>query len=169
MLEFILGRKTRMLVPVRNVAEILASHEQIYRKNAHLMDAPGEPSAAQTTRGRVEGWAANNGEAGIAYNRLRDAFQRGYGDRLFLVDFNTLTREPGPTMKKIWDFLEMDAPAHDFDHIQQLTLEDDTIYGYRGLHEIRPKVEPVADKALQILGPEMAARYANLDFWKRTP
>ncbi len=50
--------------------------------------------------------------------------------------------------------------------MQQITVEDDGLYGYYGMHDIRTQVNPVDDKASQILRREMAANYANFDAWK---
>ena len=38
-----------------------------------------------------------------------------------------------------------EAPfAHDYEHVEQLTFEDDYAYGFKDLHKIRAKVEPQA-------------------------
>ena len=39
-------------------------------------------------------------------------------------------------------FLGEEPFKHDFDHVEQLTFEDDYAHGFKDLHKIRAKVEP---------------------------
>jgi sulfotransferase len=166
LLEFILNGPAKIIIPVRSISEILASFEQVYRKSAHLHNTPGDFLSSQTTEGRVNHWISNRGEVGIAYNRIKDVFQRGYGDRLLLVEFDALTYSPESTMNQIWDFLKIDAPIHDFNNVIQLTKEDDSYTGYDGLHDIRSKVLPVPPKANRVLGEALSNKYKNVEFWR---
>jgi sulfotransferase len=43
---------------------------------------------------------------------------------------------------------------HDFNNVEQLTQEDDAVYGVFGDHKIRTKVEPLSKDYLDILGKE---------------
>ena len=70
-------------------------------------------------------------------------------------------------MNKLWDYLELDQPIHDFDNVKQITKEDDSIIGFTGLHDIRPKVEPIELRAKQVLGENLVKRFENLEFWKQ--
>lgn len=166
MLEFILEEKCKIIVPVRSISEILASFEKLYRKNAHINNVPGDFLSSQTTFGRVSHWASNKGELGIAYNRLMDVFNRGYGDRLLLVEYEMLTRHPEFTMSKIWEYLNIDPIIHDFDNVTQITHEDDLVIGIPGLHDIRSKVEPTSTKPEDILGLKITEQYKNSEFWR---
>lgn len=166
MAEAALGRPAKIIVPVRDVAEILASFECLYRKNAATSMVPGDFLASQTTEGRVRHWAGASGELGIAFNRLKDALLRGMSDRLLLVEFADLTRNPDHTMKRVWDFLEMPAPAHDFQNVQQATTEDDTVHGYAGMHTIKPVVTPAQPKARRILGDKLWREFSASEFWR---
>jgi hypothetical protein len=44
---------------------------------------------------------------------------------------------------------------HDFNNIPQTTREDDEIYGYEGLHTIRPSLEMKPSDAQQVLGKDV--------------
>jgi len=168
LLEYVLGKKAKIIVPVRSITEILASFEQLHRKNAHIANVPGDFLISQTTEGRVNHWLSNSGEVGIAYSRIKDAFQKGYNNRLMLVEFDELTQQPKLTMERIWEFLDIDAPAHDFNNITQITQEDDSVIGIHGLHDIRSKVEPIINKAYSILGNNIVNQYQNSEFWRFT-
>lgn len=166
MADFALQRDAKVIVPVRNLAEIVASFEALYRRNAATSNVPGDYLASQTVEGRAEHWTGAGGEVGIAYNRLKNAFQTGLANRLCLVDFEDLTHNPLETMRRVWDYLGMAMPEHDFDNVAQVTTEDDSVHGYAGMHDVRPSVAPVALRATQILGP-VAAKFAGAEFWKQ--
>jgi sulfotransferase len=51
--------------------------------------------------------------------------------------------------------LGVPAYKHDFDDVQQVTQEDDAVYGIYGDHAIRTKVEPVPSQAKGILGKDV--------------
>lgn len=165
--EFASGRKAKILVPVRSISQIVASMEKLHRKAAHKRGDQGDYFDAQTTEGRSQKLLAKDGVIGIAYNRLRDAYQRGLGDRLLLVEYETLTSEPKETMDAVWDFLGMKAPDHNFDDVKQVTTEDDSVHGL-DLHTIRPKVEPVADDSATILGEALVKSMEGAEFWRQT-
>lgn len=166
LLEFILQKQAKIIVPVRAITDILASFEQLYRTNAHLQNVPGDFLSSQTTEGRISHWASLNGEVGIAYNRLKDVLHRGYGNRLLLVEFEALTYDPHNTLNKIWEFLEMDPIEHDFNNVLQITHENDSVHGYPKLHDIRPQVKPVMSKATHILGDHLCNKFKNSEFWR---
>lgn len=166
MAEAALQAKVKIIVPVRDLTEILASFETLYRKNAALTNVPGEFLTSQSTPGRADHWAGLAGEVGIAYSRIRDAIQRGYRDRLHFVEFDDLTARPAATMNAVWDFLGMERPSHDFGNVVQATREDDAVHGYVGMHDIDPTVTARPHKALRVLGEQVVAKYKSSEFWR---
>ena len=103
----------------------------------------------------------NDQVVGISLNRLDDAVKRGLRDRLHLVDFNRLTTNPKQVLKEIYAFLGEEYFEHDFDNVEQVTMENDDIHGFLNLHTIRNKVEPVKSKAKEILGEEVFKIYSG--------
>lgn len=168
--EHILGRKVKVIVPVRKVVDILASFEKLWRKQSHEWQFPQEKTHYfewQTIEGRANIWMRNDQPVGIAYNRIRDAISRGLGDRLLFVEFDHLTEYPETTMKTIYDFLEEEYHPHDFDNVEQTTSENDDIHGIPGLHIIRPKVEPVKVNAKSVIGEDAYNKFYNAEFWRQ--
>lgn len=163
MIESITGKPAKIICPVRNMTEVLASFEKLYRKGSAL---GVNHSQFQNTEERVDHWASNLGEVGSAYNRLRDVFARGLQDRLCMVEYDSLVGNPEYTMKEIWKYLGMGCPDHDFDNVVNPTPEDDTVYGYVGLHDIRAKVAPNKYSAEEIIGSDMFQKYSNSEFWR---
>ena len=167
--EAILGRKAKILVPVRKITDILSSFENLYRKNAHDWQFPQEKTHFfewQTVEGRADIWMRNDQPVGIAYNRIRDAISRGYQDRLLFIEFEALTNAPDATMRDVYTFLEEDYYQHDFDYVEQVTQENDDIHGIPGLHIIRNKVEPLADRGDSLIGPTAYKKFDDAQFWR---
>lgn len=165
--EAILQRKVRILVPVRDLRDVLASFEKLFRKTPTHQQAQESSDYFlwQTTEGRCEIWCRANQPVGIAYNRIKDALRRGLADRLCFVDYQVLTTAPGETMRKIYDFLELPLFKHSFDAVEQVTWENDAIHQIPGLHDIRPKIEPQAPQWPGILGEELGKKYGGATIW----
>jgi sulfotransferase len=134
----------KVLVTVRDLRDVAASFERLYRKTAATGQLPQEASMAlkfKTALGRVEVFIDDGQPVGRAYNAIRDAVTRGWKDRMHFIDYEDLTRRPQQTMEKVYQFLEEDSHDHNFEHVKQTTIEDDFVYGFKDLHVIRPKVE----------------------------
>ena len=169
MLEFVLDKKCKIICPVRDLAEILASFEKLWRNTTAKTQWNFEKTDyfdAQTVEGRCAIWAHKDQPVGLAYNRVKDALQRGYSDRMHFVEFNDLTSYPERTLEGIYKFLNVANFKHDFDNVTQYTQEDDeNVHRIVGLHTIRPKVLPVPRSATETLG-EVAKKYRNLEVWR---
>ena len=169
MAEALLQRPVKVLVPVRDLRDILASFEMLWRQNNALRQ-PGAEAAHfhdyQTIEGRCETLLRPDQPVGIAYARLRDAVMRGFRDRLFFVHFEQLTTHPLQTMQAIYQFLGETSFPHDFENVTQVTAENDAVHGYPGLHTIRPKVEATPSRARQVLGPAFD-RYPGPYLWNQ--
>jgi sulfotransferase len=167
MAETLLGRKAKVLVPVRDLRDVLASYEKLYRRQSAVSQTAEEREFFvdfQTVAGRCAVWMRPEKPIGLAARRINDAVQRGFWDRMHFVHFEQLTRDPERTMRDIYEFLEEPYFRHDFEHVQQLTQEDDTVHGFEGMHVIRPRVEPAPSQWREILGKAGDA-YAGPYVW----
>lgn len=170
MIEQVLGHKVKILVPVRDMRNVVSSFEKLWRKNApysQLGQAREHYFEFQTVEGRVNLFLRPEQPVGLAYNRVVDALNRGFADRLFFVDFDDLTQNPGETMRQIYDFLGEPYFAHDFDNIKQVTVENDEVHGMRDLHKIRSKIAPVKSDWETVIGPQFAG-LESMNFWKKS-
>ena len=154
MLEGILPHPVKILVTVRNLADVMASWELRYRETSALGRVPvpqGVPVA--TVENRIKWYSASNHPIGAAFNVIKDAFARGHEDKMHVVEFEALTKTPKATMMGIYEFLGEDPFEHDFEHVEQITQEDDREHGFIGLHQVRTKVEPIPSCWREVLGP----------------
>lgn len=140
------GRQNvKVLITVRDLRDVLASFERLYRKTSALSQLAQESGTAlkfKTATGRVEVFADDGQPVGRAFNAIRDAVTRGWLDCMHFIEYEQLTRQPQQTLSGIYDFLGIESYAHNFNHVEQVTVEDDFVYGFKDLHIIRPKVEP---------------------------
>lgn len=144
--ELVGGRdQVKVLVTVRDLRDVVASFESLYRKTSALGQLPQEANMAlkfKTALGRAEVFIDDAQPVGRAYNAIRDAVTRGWKDRMHFIDYEDLTRRPKAVMQGIYRFLGEEPHEHDFEHVEQVTFEDDLVYGIKDLHVIRQKVEP---------------------------
>lgn len=168
MTEVVLEQPVKILVPVRDVRDVLASFEMLWRRHAAQGQISGEQEnyiQFQTIEGRTAYWMREDQPVGLAWNRIRDAVNRGFEDRLHFVPFDQLTKTPENTLREIYTFLDEPHFEHDFDHVEQVTQEDDRVFGFEGLHTIRSKVEPIAPRWPKVLG-DAAQQYESMNFWR---
>ncbi len=169
MAESLLGHKAKVLVPVRDIRDVLTSFEKLWRKESasgQISQERENYAKFQTVEGRCDIWLQPAQPVGIAYNRIKDALRRGYADRMYFVFFDELTTKPGEVMRGIYEFLGEPYFDHDFRNVEQSTHEDDFFHGFKDLHTIRNQVAPVATQWKEVLGP-FAEKYAKLNFWDK--
>jgi sulfotransferase len=97
----------------------------------------------KTAVGRLQIFIADGQPVGRAFNAVRDAVTRGWRNQMMFVEFEALTRQPKKTLAAAYAFLGLPAHKHDFDNVEQITHEDDSTHGFKDLHTIRQKVEPM--------------------------
>lgn len=145
LLEEIFEQPVRIIFPIRDVRAIAASFEKMHRKGASTRLAP--PDSAFVGMQSIDGRAGNvlspGGAAGMPIVRVRDALERGLADRLLFIRYSRLVGRPKETLDALHEALGFDRFDYDFDNVQQLTREDDTVHGMWDLHTIREgKVAP---------------------------
>jgi sulfotransferase len=156
----------KIVCMVRDLRDIFASMEKNYRKNPEKQDPILDWSQMQGTSvpKRIDIWAANP-PVGLAIERLSEIMRMGIDKNMLFVRFEDLCLYPEITMGKIYEYLELPYYAHDFDNIEQVTKEDDEVYGVFGDHTIRTKLEPVPSKANQLLGKDVTDWIYNNYRW----
>lgn len=146
----------KIIVMVRDLRDVFASMEKNYRKNPDKSNPILDWSTMQgtTVPKRIDLWAQSP-PVGMAIERLQELFRLGINSKVLFVKFEDLCMYPETEMVRIYDYLEIPYFKHDFDNIEQVTKEDDEVYGVFGDHTIRTKLEPVVSRAKNILGHEV--------------
>ena len=165
--ESFMGSKPRMICMVRDLRAILASMEKLFRRNPEIhsdLVNHGKMSGTTTAK-RVGIWLASP-PVGVALERLQQCFHEGIHRELLFVRAEDLTERPAEAMSRIYAYLGMDSFPHDFANVEQSVTEDDSVYGLSpDLHTIRPRVEPMKNDFVEILGPELCAQIQANHAW----
>ncbi len=143
----------KIICMIRDLRDIFASMEKNFRKNTHKDSGIVNHAAllGTTTEKRIDIWAGGQ-PVGLAIERLSQIIREGINKKILFVKFEDLTKDPETQINRIYDYLEVPRFKHDFQNIQQITVEDDEVYGIWGDHKIRQKVEEVKSVANEILG-----------------
>lgn len=169
--ERILEKKPKVIVPVRDVRDVLCSFEKLWRKTKdtrQVAQEMGNPIDYQTFAGRCAVLSSKQQIVGSCFERIIDATTRGWRKQMLFVEYEMLTEKPERTMNEICDFLEIHRYSHDFNNVQQVTQEDDLVHVWKDLHKIRPKVAPQEPQWPVIMPKELAEAYSqDACFWRK--
>lgn len=146
----------KIICLVRDLRDVFASMEKKIRENPDKHDSVLDWQKMQgtTVPKRIDIWAQNP-PIGMAIERLGEIFRMGINTKMLFIKFEDLCLYPENTMNKVYEYLGLPYFTHDFDNIQQVTKEDDEVYGIFGDHKIRTKLEPVQSKAKELLGKDV--------------
>jgi sulfotransferase len=97
--------------------------------------------------------------------RLYQIVKEGINEKMLFIKFENLTQNPQKEIEKVYNFLELPQFKHDFNNVEQITQEDDQVYGMYGDHTIKSKVEPVKKDYNQVLGTQAANWVKNNYKW----
>lgn len=157
--ELALDKPVRVIVIVRDVRDVLASMERLYRQRdlAYPADMPA------TVEERCELWLSPQGVVGNAARLVQDAIRR-IGNRLLVVSYEDLTTQPIQVLSGL--ATQLGLPPYDYDSsdVQQITHENDAIHGM-DLHRVRPHVEPNSHRWSEVLPVDYAATVSRRFAW----
>lgn len=155
--------QSKVICCVRSISWIMDSIERREQQHAFELSGIFGYDTGGTVYTRVNRLAASDGMVGYALDALREAFYGGYADRLMLVTYEALTRDPAGTLDILYDFLGETRFDHDFGNVIYEADEFDMSIGAPGLHTVRRKVEFI-DRP-PILPPEIMQRFEGDAFW----
>ncbi len=167
LLENLLERPIKLIIPVRPIPEILASFEALRRKTPVELTIADEGIGEGTTiAGRAQYFAGPGGALGMAYNGLKDAVTAGYLDRMLFVDYNKLMSAPKMQLKRVYEFLEEPQFEHDLTNVEQIASGDSwRAQKLHGLHDVRREFKKEPKSAREILGGDVYAQYDQPEPW----
>jgi len=168
MVNALLGEPAKMLVTVRDIRDVLASFERLWRAESATGQINKERDFQNeylTAPGRINVLMKSNQTVGKSYNIIKDALFRGHGQQMYFVVYEELVQNPSEIMKGIYAFLGEELYTHDFKNVEESTREDDFFYGYTNLHATRQEVKPVPSYWREVLGP-FVEDMGELNFWK---
>lgn len=156
----------KILVMIRDPRDILASMEKKFRENQDKDSGLVNHAEMQgtTTEKRIDLWVGSQ-PFGLAMERLYQMIREGIDQKVHFIKYENLTIRPEKELRKIYDYLGLEYFDHNFDNVEQVTEEDDSIYGIYGDHKIQNKVIFKPSKADEILGSNASEWVRNHFAW----
>ena len=109
--------KAKVICCVRDVAAIVNSIERLVMENALQPSGIFGFDSSGTVYSRADGLSGGNGMVGFAWNALRQGFFGPHAERLMLVTYETLTREPLRALSEIYRFIGQPPFEHDLKNV----------------------------------------------------
>jgi sulfotransferase len=156
----------KIVCMVRDPRDIYCSMEKNFRKFPFLDSGMVNHAQMQgtTTEKRIDIWSQGQ-PIGLAFERLYQMVKEGIDQKVHFIKFEELCKNPKEEIRKLYEFLEVPLFEHDFNNVEQVTQEDDSVYGIYGDHVIRTKVEPLKSDAKVILGAGVCDWIKNAYKW----
>jgi len=164
--EATLDRKVKIIVCVRNPAEILTSFEKLRKENPlFFTKADSSLREGSNIASRAYYYAGPEGAMGLSHRNIKDAITMGYLDRFLFIDYNRFCNSPKSQTKRIYEFLELPKFEHDFEKIVQTEVYNDMAIGLPNLHKIKPSLDRTTVNCVEYLGLDIYEQYNREIFW----
>lgn len=167
LLQFVLNEPPKIICMVRDIKQIVASMEKKFRTAPETDTGIVNHSELRntTTPKRVDYYLATQ-PLGLAIERVGEIFRQGLNKNMMFVRYEDLCSSPEKTLQQIYNYFEIpNYEFHNFQYIDQITQEDDSVYGVFGDHKIRPKIQFTDNKPHEILGKDICDWLDNNFNW----
>lgn len=175
-IEGYIGQRAKILCPVRDIAEVIASfitmiHRNPYKEGNGRLNIIDEQLVKNgillSDDNRCDFIAGPQGILGQSIGAIQEALLHGLRDRLHFVEYKSLVSSPQNTMDEIYSFLGEERFSHDFENIENRHRENDLeIYGIQDMHMVRKQLSDTSTNPTKVLSPYVLSRCVAMDFWK---
>jgi sulfotransferase len=169
------GIEPKIIVPVRDMTEILASFLAMHKRNGFEVNGKVnfideiliKMGAPLNDVERCKMLSGPNGIVGQSYDSLKKALIEGRQKQLHFVEYTDLINDPKNTLKKLYEFLNEEPFEHDFSNIKNdLKLNDAQVYGLADMHEVRSELKNRKIDPQEILPEEVYKLCQSAEFWR---
>lgn len=168
------GIEPKILYPVRDIKEILASFIMLNRRNPYTgegkisfideMLIKSNIPLNDSNRCRA---IAGPGILGQSYEGLKKALFEGWEKYIHFIEYNDLINDPKSTIDKIYDFLNMEHYNHSFHNLKNYHQENDKdVYGLADMHQVREQVSKSNIISEEILPEDILGLLEGAEFWR---
>jgi sulfotransferase len=167
--------KPKIICPVRNLDEVLASFIAMHKRNPYEVDGRinfidemlVKTNIPLTDDNRCQLLASSDGIVGQSYNGIKQALLQGHQDSIHFVEYDDLVSDPHETMKKLYDFLEEEQFSHDFENLENGNQQEDaSVYGFADMHDVRKQLGKTSPDPKEILSDSILEACRNAEFWR---
>ena len=175
-----LGEEMKVICPVDNIADCLASFIMLIRSNpdyhSFIDDYLDSRRMEKNDTNRCAAMMDPNisTSVGWCYENLKKTWQGKNRKNLFLLERKDLISDPQKVISDIYKFLGCEEVSswgnnqtHFFDQIEKEITEDDgAAYGIPDLHKLGPKLRDRNWQAKEVLGNQLFFKYKRMEFWR---
>lgn len=176
-LQNYLSNEIKIICPVRDIVEIIASCVKGYEKNLRNRlneERKNNYRFLESYKDDIELMCEiitnPTGMLEKSLFSLLNLLKEENRKYLHIVEYEDLVNNTDDTIKKIYDFLEIEYFNHKYNYINQFSVNgveyDDSIWG-GNMHELKKKIKPKNYEVEDILPPHLIQRYSNLEFWRK--
>lgn len=174
MISKFINNNVKIICPVRNIVDILASYDTIINANDNSRSNPMDqaviaksfPDKPLADR-RADFLMQSDNDIYVTLNYIKTIFNSEHRDIIHIVDYDELTSKPQETLDSVYDFLKTPRFNHNFNNIEDIfNIPSKSVIGIYDLYKVNSKLEKVSLKAEDVLLPETIKRYSGLEFWK---
>lgn len=162
----------KIICPVRDIIEILASFNKIIEKSKKSKDNVIDQQTLKETFDnkpmadrRAEWLMRSKGDIDTHLYGMSFALNPQFRHMFHFVEYNDLVDNPKETIGKIYDFLSIEKFDHVFEGLSN-DMPAESLTGIYNLHKVLPKLERTSVAPNEIFLPETIQRYSNLEFWR---
>lgn len=168
----------KILVPVRNMDEILTSFLMLHRRKNGLYNVQSgkvnfidemliKSNSPLTDENRCIA-LSTEGVIGVAYRAIQQALTQGHQHCLHFIEYNDLVTDTDKTMRGIYEFLELEPyDSHDYANLQNVNQEhDEDVYGFADMHHVRKEVRKESKDPKEVLPESIFALCQDKEFWR---
>lgn len=171
-LEHHLKNNIKVICPVRDVMEILASWNKLCENDKNneydKLIIKGDKSKRPIADKRADFFINISGEESGIKNSI-EAMKRvlypQFKDSILLVEYNDIVIKTKETIEKIYDFLGIEKFEHTFNSLKT-THEYNDVWGAKGHHEIKTEIQKEEYDLSKIFSDSVIKKYSGLEFWK---
>ena len=166
LIEQVLQTPVKVIVCVRNPAEILASLERLRQKNPLGFNSIDiKVNKVNSLESRCYHYSQPKGILGRSHVAIRDAVTMGHLDKMLFVDYNRFCNSPRSNMKRVYEFLGMPAFDHDFEDIRSRVSCNDYCLSLPNITAIKPQLDRTVINPVQYIGLDLYDQYNKQIFW----
>lgn len=166
----------KIICPVRNVLEILASYIRLIQENPNcvsfidreIINSGVDLSNFKNINDvRCDWLMSEYGTVAAQLYSLEKCIDPDYKKYFHIVEYDKLVENPEKEILKIYNFLGISEYNHNYEKISYKSKSlDSEVYGVPDLHKIRSEIKKTSPKVEEVLSREMIEKYKNLEFWR---
>ncbi len=169
MIESLYTSNVKIICPVRDVVESIASYLVLIKKNKNKKSFIDERLEKQnleiTDENRCE--EIVQGDGGIIHTLFAMEHSKYKPEYYHFVEYNDLVEDTFKTISKIYDFLGIVCYNHNFNYINfSSKSRDSDYYGIPNLHKVRKKITKKSIDPEDIVPFSIIKKYSGMEFWR---